>query len=75
MTTGEIAKALSGAAYKTIFNHVQALTAEGTLVSDARTDPHGQRVRYSVDREAVRRELDEYARYLLGEDPSSQGAN
>lgn len=68
MTTGEIAKALSGAAYKTIFNHVQALTAEGTLVSDARADPHGQRVRYSVDRDAVRRELDQYARYLLGEE-------
>lgn len=73
MTTGEIAKALSGASYKTIFNHVQELAAQGALISDARPDPHGQRVRYAVDRDALRRELDEYAKYLLGEGLSDRG--
>ncbi len=67
MSTGEIAKALSGASYKTIFNHIQDLAAKGLLVSDARPDPHGQRVRYAADRDALRREIDEYAKYLLGE--------
>ena len=74
MTTGEIAKALSGASYKTIFNHVQELTAQGTLISDARPDPQGQRVRYTVDRDALRREIDEYARYLLGESRTGNDA-
>jgi len=75
MTTGEIERTLGGASHRTIFNHVRELEADGLVTSDARDDRNGQRVRYSVDREAVRRELDEYARYLLGEDPSSQGAN
>lgn len=69
-TTGDIERELGGVTYQTVFRHIRELEAEGIVVSDARENRGGQRVLYSVDREALRRELDEYAKYLLGEKAS-----
>ena len=75
MTTGEIEKALGGASHRTIFNHVRELEADGIVTSDARDDRNGQRVRYAADREAIRRELREYSKYLLGESLTGDDAS
>jgi DNA-binding transcriptional ArsR family regulator len=74
LTTGDIEKALGGASHRTIFHHVRELEEKGAVTSDARDDRNGQRVRYTVDRDAIRRELNEYAMYLLGESPEGDRA-
>lgn len=66
-TTGDIERELGGVTYQTVFRHIRELEAEGIVTSNARENRGGQRVLYTVDRDALRRELDEYSRYLLGE--------
>lgn len=73
MTTGEIERELGGASHRTIFHHVRELEEKGAVTSDARDDRNGQRVRYTVNRDVIRRELDEYSRYLLGESLAGDG--
>ena len=64
-TSGQISRDL-GAAFQTVFRHLQDLEEQNFIVSDGTQNRHGQRVIYQLNRAARDKALAEYANYLDG---------
>lgn len=64
-TSGQISRDL-GAAFQTVFRHLQDLEEQNLIVSDANQNRHGQRVIYQLNRSARDQALADYASYLDG---------
>lgn len=64
-TSGQISRDLK-ATYQTIFRHLQDLEEQEIVLSDAGEQRQGQRVVYSLNRQARDNALADYAKYLDG---------
>jgi DNA-binding transcriptional ArsR family regulator len=65
-TSGDISRQLQ-ATYQTVFRHLQDLEEQGIVASDAGEQRQGQRVRYTLNKQARDKALADYAHYLDGQ--------